>query len=608
MHQQSWRMIAARAVPGLGMAAPLGLQAGWVGAAEEGAVPAEQAVLKVQAPAGATVSLDDEGQGEKRTFAFAGLRPGQYATHEVRVRFKDGERAEPRVLLPGGRAFESHKVPVKCAAFRPEGKELVTGSEDKTAIFHEVDTGARLHTFGGVQQIRPTNLFLDALFASHTRVVRAVAFSPDGKRLLTVSRDRTAILWDAIRGGKLRTLPEQQKTLSEAAFAPDGKHVLTGDCDGRIVLWDADSGRKVREVMSPGNEITALGYSPDGKRVLATAWRDAAAFWDAESGAKIPLIPIRNAGPRAVAFGPDGRRILTGSFDGTIHLWDVATGQELAAPIDFDEGREWLVVTPAGLFDGSVGGRQRVSYRIGRGLNVVPVDRSFQDFYRPGLLAAVLSGERPEPVVEIGRAAPPRLRIVAPGEGGDVETTRLTLEVEAIDQGGGVRRPTPFHNGSRVLAREPASARDTSVRHRFDVSLVEGRNVLEVRAASRDGSQDSDPVQISLRYARPLARPDLHLLAVGVSRYADQAFTLKFAAADARGLADLFLRRGRALYAGVHAVTLLDDKAGRAATRKEAARRGPLISCHRVGVPPGACEPFPRVGPDTCFARYFGVQ
>jgi uncharacterized caspase-like protein len=101
------------------------------------------------------------------------------------------------------------------------------------------------------------------------------------------------------------------------------------------------------------------------------------------------------------------------------------------------------------------------------------------------------------------------------------------------------------------------------------VSLVQGDNRLEVRAACGDGSQESPPDSISLRYEKPVDRPLLHLVAVGVSHYAQGSFNLKFARADAEAVAALFTRRGGALYQQpVRPVRLLDEQATRDNIRK----------------------------------------
>ena len=99
----------------------------------------------------------------------------------------------------------------------------------------------------------------------------------------------------------------------------------------------------------------------------------------------------------SVSFSPDGRRLVTGSHDGTTRLWDLSSGKEMATLIAANGGGNWTVVSPAGLFDGSRVGREKVHFRIGTGLDVVPLDRFFQDFYYPGLLAEIWRGEHPTP-------------------------------------------------------------------------------------------------------------------------------------------------------------------------------------------------------------------
>ena len=66
----------------------------------------------------------------------------------------------------------------------------------------------------------------------------------------------------------------------------------------------------------------------------------------------------------------------------------------------FDGGEDWFAVTPDGRFDGSEGGRRMIGIRVRGGLNVVPVGEGAKEFYRPGLVAAVLSGESPKPPAE----------------------------------------------------------------------------------------------------------------------------------------------------------------------------------------------------------------
>jgi hypothetical protein len=227
-----------------------------------------------------------------------------------------------------------------------------------------------------------------------------------------------------------------------------------------------------------------------------------------------------------VAFSPDGMHVLTGAEDRTTRWWDVTTGSELAEMISLGGGKEWLVVTPEGLFDGSDRARELVCFRVGNALRPVPVDRLFQDFFYPGLLAAIWRGERPMPKRDFPAQQPPTLRIISP-QSGTVEAGRVTIEVEAVDQGGGIG-PTPFlRRGVSVAHRDDAAEgggigsitifqNDTLVaskgavqragktlRQTFVIELVRGKNRLVARAASADGSWEAEPADIILKYQGP---------------------------------------------------------------------------------------------------------
>ena len=199
-------------------------------------------------------------------------------------------------------------------------------------------------------------------------------------------------------------------------------------------------------------------------------------------------------------------------------------------------------------------------FRIGGGLNVVPVDRFFQDSYRPGLFADVRRGERPMPAALFNLSPPPLLKIHA----AEAEVSRdhmVAIKVEAIDQGDGVRGPDLFHMGTRLLIHGEPERRGKTIRRSYSVALVEGENRFEVRAASGDGSWDSEPATLVLSYQRPLQKPEIHLLAVGISHYGQNSLDLKYPADDAHALAELFRSRAQALYQTVHVTELTDHLA-----------------------------------------------
>src|SRR5262245_52079657 len=76
----------------------------------------------------------------------------------------------------------------------------------------------------------------------HSQSVLSVAFSPDGTRVLSGSRERTVKLWDKSTGALIRTFEGHAYVVDSVAFSPDGQRVLSGSEDKTIKLWDAATG------------------------------------------------------------------------------------------------------------------------------------------------------------------------------------------------------------------------------------------------------------------------------------------------------------------------------------------------------------------------------
>ncbi|KAJ7238833.1 WD40-repeat-containing domain protein [Mycena haematopus] len=205
--------------------------------------------------------------------------------------------------------------------FSPDGKRIVSGSYDKTVRIWDAETGAKLRD----------------LLGGHTDLVTSVAFSPDSKRIVFGSSDKTVRIWDAETGAELRNpLEGHTDVVTSVAFSPDGKRIVSGSDDKTVRIWDAETGAELRDPLGGHTDlVTSVAFSPDGKRIVSGSYDKTVRIWDAETGAKLrdPLEEHTDL-VTSVAFSPDGKRIVSGSSDKTVRIWDAETGAELRNPLE----------------------------------------------------------------------------------------------------------------------------------------------------------------------------------------------------------------------------------------------------------------------------------
>jgi WD40 repeat protein/Flp pilus assembly protein TadD len=204
----------------------------------------------------------------------------------------------------------AHRGNVAAAAFSPDGKTALTGSWDKTAKLWKVA--------GGTPVGKPLY---------HPGAVLAVAFSPDGKTIATGCQDRKARLWATLTCKAISQPLDNYNPVGQVVFSPDGKWVLSG-CPGRVVqVWDAAHGKLVGRPLLHPNTAYRAAFSPDSQTVLTSCFDQKARLWDVKSGKLLgrPLEHPDKIGP--VAFRPDGKVVLTGSQMGRAQLWDIGAGR-----------------------------------------------------------------------------------------------------------------------------------------------------------------------------------------------------------------------------------------------------------------------------------------
>jgi len=156
-------------------------------------------------------------------------------------------------------------------------------------------------------------------FTGHTDDVNSVAFSPDGKRVLSGSWNWTVRLWDVETGEELRCFTSYN--IGCAAFSPDGKRVLSGECS-RVQLWDVATGKQLHCFEGHMNVVNSVTFSPDGKRVLSGGDKTVR-LWNVETGKELRCFTSHTDSVTSVAFSPDGKRALSDSLDNTLWLWQL---------------------------------------------------------------------------------------------------------------------------------------------------------------------------------------------------------------------------------------------------------------------------------------------
>ena len=160
--------------------------------------------------------------------------------------------------------------------------------------------------------------------SAHTDWVNSVAFSPDGRRIVSGSQDRTIRIWNALTGECLRTIRGHQGPVEAVAFSPDGTSVVSGSKDNTVRMWDAESGTPLWNPPAGFGHVfgvSTVAFSPDGGRVVSGAGDKIVCFWNRRTG--ISLATLRGHDQRvfSTCFSPDGASLVSGSSDQTACIW-----------------------------------------------------------------------------------------------------------------------------------------------------------------------------------------------------------------------------------------------------------------------------------------------
>jgi WD40 repeat protein/uncharacterized caspase-like protein len=455
-----------------------------------------------------------------------------------------------------------------------------------------------------------TNVMGSLAAGTPGRTVTSLAFSPDGKTLVTggvatkSNIDMAAMMQGAMSGKR----PKGSKGTPQ----PDPADLMKDfkvEAIGQVKLWDVATGQEIGMLQGHGRAVDKVTFSRDGK-LLATAGTDnTIKIWDVAAKRDLITLSGHTANIDSIDFSPDGRLLASASEDGSTFLWDAKTGEHLLTLISLDDGAQWMVVTPQGLFDGTPVSWNQILWRYNQEtFNVAPIEWFFNEFYYPGLLSDIFNGKRPRVAQDVSkkdrRQPVVKLSLVGPQAPDTAVASRtIKVKIDVTDapadkdnpQGAGARDVRLFRNGSLVKVwHGDVLQGKPSVSLEEEIAVTAGPNRLVAYAFNRDNVKSKDAPLVFAGADTLKRKGTAYIIAVGVNEYANPQYNLKYAAADARDFGDEVRKRQAQLgeFDHVEVVQLLDQNA---------TKENILAAIKRLAGEPGA--PSLKAGPLDALKR-----
>ncbi|KAI5117482.1 hypothetical protein M0805_003363 [Coniferiporia weirii] len=221
-----------------------------------------------------------------------------------------------------GGALTGHSSQVNSVAYSPDGRHIVSGSADMTIRIWDTHTGKAV----------------GEPLTGHSHWVKSVAYSPDGRHIVSGSDEWTLRIWDTeTRKAVGEPLTGHSHWVWSVAYSPDGKHIVSGSSDRTLRIWDIYTGKAVGEPLTGHSDyIRSVAYSPDGRHIVSGSDDYTLRIWDAHTRKPVgePLTG-HSHWVWSIAYSPDGKHIASGSSDRTLRIWDAhirkAVGESLTA-------------------------------------------------------------------------------------------------------------------------------------------------------------------------------------------------------------------------------------------------------------------------------------
>lgn len=203
--------------------------------------------------------------------------------------------------------LRGHRENVFSVAYSPDGKLLVTTSGDPSIKVWDVASTKLLKTFGEGND-------------GHKQIILSVAVSPDGGQFATASADNSLKFWDMPTSNAIKEIVQATAPRS-VAVSPDGKLVAAGSTDGKVRLWNAADGKAIGELPAGGVAVNALAFTANGQTLAALSADGALRYFNVASNTLTAAYAAHPGEAHGLGISPNGTAAYTAGVDGTLKTW-----------------------------------------------------------------------------------------------------------------------------------------------------------------------------------------------------------------------------------------------------------------------------------------------
>lgn len=358
------------------------------------------------------------------------------------------------LTIPRGKNVSEHNWNgSQSVSFSPDGNLIATG-ETKVTVYKRVKRGEEYNEYVENLGIRVWDVRTRGLIKffpiPKSRAplpttpggeknapywIRSIAFSPDNRTIASDNGAKEIILLD-INTGKLRHLYGHEKEINSVAFSSDGKRLVSGSFDNTVRLWNVASRRMIGTVGVHKDRVTSVKLSRDDRIIISGSRDRTVKLWDANSGMSIATLENHDKAVTSVGVSADGKIVFSTGMDGKVNIWSL-DGRALVATLAADSDESWVCFSPDGYYMGH-DAEKYLAWRVGD--EMYPASRFQTQFSKSDVLLTRLN-EQPaaankpmSPAGAVTRPPPrPQPMPAQPARGGDIRVRYPDGQVRNVE-------------------------------------------------------------------------------------------------------------------------------------------------------------------------------